>query len=177
MANIAKRNKVSSYYSYIQNSPNFVLIGFEKASHKKIEDIRKELRSVQKEDDKVELKVIKNSLLALALKKNKLDSLIPSDKYKGQTMLLTLGVGNWLSVLSLYYKKAKKEGEFSFKSGYLDGTYYSQEELIRLSELPSKEELVFLIIRSLKSSQHRIAFSLKYPMTRLVNVLKQVKTN
>jgi large subunit ribosomal protein L10 len=174
MPSLVKREKVSSYQSRLNNSPNFVLIGFEKTTHKKMEELRKGLKTLLKKDGKTKLNVIKNSIFSIALKKNKLDTMFPEDILKGQLALLNLA-GDWMEGLSVYHSYAKKEETLVFKGGILDGVYYGKEDLLKLAQLPSKSELVSMIIRSLKSSQTRLVFTLNYPMMRLVNVLKQTK--
>ena len=180
MANQQKKDYVSELYSRLEKNPHFVLIGFEKSSHQRLEEFRGKLREIYKDQsDMSELMVIKNSLFRVAFEKlqkadknlTKDDMKIVQDLAKGQTMLLLIP-GDWARTLKVVHTFAEEEEGMSFRAGRIEGIVYQESGLQSVAKLPGKEELVIKIINSLRSSQTRLVYGLQFNTIKLVNVLK-----
>jgi ribosomal protein L10 len=75
--------------------------------------------------------------------------------------------------LSSFYKFAQEEKTLFFKFGFLDGVLYSDKELIKISQLPSKSQLLAKIVGALKSPSFRLYYAFKFPAFRLVTVINE----
>ncbi len=180
MANQQKISYVSDLYAQLQKNPNFVLIGFEKTSHLRLEEFRVKLLELYKGQDQTsELMVIKNSLFKVALSKlqksdkqlSEEDTTMIQSLAKGQTMLLLIPE-DWVGALKEVSTFAKEEEGIVFRVGRIEGITYEATGLQTLAKLPSKEELVIKVINSLRSSQTRLVYGLQFNTMKLVNVLK-----
>jgi len=174
MASPKKIEKAKNLAKILTDKKNFSLIKFTNIPHQKLETLRKQLKEKQ-----AKLTVIKNTLFEKAVEN--LTHL--NDKFKQikekffplkeNSALLTFD-GDWTEALSSFYKFAKEEKTLSFKFGFLDGVVYSKEELIKISQLPSKSQLLAKIIAALKSPSFRLSYALKFPPFRLVTVISEL---
>jgi large subunit ribosomal protein L10 len=81
---------------------------------------------------------------------------------------------NLFGVLAL--KELRKEGiELDILKGYLWGQVFSKEEIEKILNLPSKEELILKILQNLKGQIYRLAYDLKFPLQKLALVLSSIK--
>jgi len=101
-----------------------------------------------------ELLVTKNTLLDIALGKGKL-----SDSLKGMNAVV-FAYQDPVSPLKALFAFQKKTEKLKIKQGYMDDRVLSETEVVELSKLPSKQELIAKLLMILKS-----------PGTGLVNVL------
>lgn len=159
---------VSSLLEDLKKSPNFVIVGFEDLPHLKFEELRRSLKNESS------LQVIKNSLLKVAVAKMKKTAVLKEELLKGKSAVLTLPT-DWTTGLSIFYKFSKGDGGLAFKIGMIDDKVYEKNELIKLAELPSREELAIKIIRSLRSPQTRFVYAMKFNMMKLIYILKNTK--
>jgi len=174
MPNQKKLKKKEELQKLVTDKKNFVLIKFERTSHKQLEELRKILRKKN-----TNLTVIKNTIFEKALKElinvnQSLKSI--KEKFlplKENSALLTFG-DDWVEGLSSFYKFAKDEKSLSFKFGFLDEIVYDSLNLLRLSTLPSKQELLAKIIGSLRSPSFRLVYNLKFSSMRLVTLISQI---
>lgn len=72
-------------------------------------------------------------------------------------------------------KIIKEKGiEIEVLKGYLEGRVLNQKEILELSELPSKEELISKLISYLKNPLYRLAFVLSFPLKKLALNLSSI---
>ena len=171
MPSNSKIQKVSDLIDKLNTAPNFVLIDFLTATHKKLEELRKKLREDKSNQDLISFSAVKNSLFKIAMKRSKKIDLIKDPAFKGQTAMLTLPK-DWSLGLKTVYAYIKNENILKFKFGQLDGNVYPEADLMKLAELPSKNELVAKLLMSLKTPQTRLVRSLNYNMSKLIYILK-----
>lgn len=175
MVSQKKLNEVERIVGVLEKSKNFSLIKFEKTTHQSLESLRRELRK-----NKASIKVVKNTILEKAI--NKLaqnDKIVLEFKkkffpQKNTSALLNLSE-DWNSPLAAFYKFTQTDKTIGFKCGVLDGILYSESELTRVAQLPSKNELVSKIIGSFKSPSYRLVRSLKFSMQKFVYILANVR--
>jgi large subunit ribosomal protein L10 len=177
MANTQKKQYVSDLMGQLQENPHLVVVGFDKTSHKRLEELRGKLQSSGEKAPS--FMVLKNSLFRLAFhtfnKKNKIVSDQSSqdlqDQVKGQAALMLIH-DDWLSALKTIKDFAKDEEGFDFRVGLIDGKVYEQSGLAQLASLPGREELVVKIIMALKSPQTKLVYGMKFNSMKLVNVVR-----
>lgn len=168
-----KQDQLQVVVDAIRKAPNFALVKFEKTTHKTLEALRKELRGADSQ-----VKVVKNTLLEKAI--NKLSGEHKHFKelhkqafpIKEKTALMTLG-SDWSKGLKAFHTFIQKETSVSFKSGYLEETVYNAGDMVKISTLPAREQLVAKVIGGMKSPMYSLAYSLKYNMQKFVYVLSE----
>ena len=132
-----------------------------------------ELREKFKEKN-VDYLVSKNTLTKLAIAKSGLDNNIFNDFLLGQ-----IGIAYANDDPTAPAKVIK---EFSESNDcleviglYFDGEIFNPEKFKELANLPSKEELLTNLVCGLNSPMLKTAYCLKASMTKIVNVLSNLK--
>lgn len=172
MVSVKKKLQVEKLSQILTESQNFALVKFGSISHNALENLRRELKK-----NATQLKIIKKSLFEksvnkLSLKESKLKELQKKVfPLRENSALLTLGE-NYFEGLNTFARFAKNETTLSFKFGFLDNKLYLKDDLNKLALLPSKEEILARITRSLKSPSTKLTFALKFPIYKISYILK-----
>jgi len=119
-------------------------------------ELRKEIKA-----EGAEISIAKNTLMKLALPKNG----EIKDRLKGQMMTL-FAYEDSITPLKKLVEFAEEYEAPSVKIGLFEGEITSADQIVQLSKLPSKEELIARIVRGIKS-----------PLTGIVNVLGGTQRN
>jgi len=173
MANAQKKDIVSKIINTLESNSNFVVVGFDKITHRALDDLRKDLK---KSD--ASINVVKNSLLEKAINKisqTKSEYRDIANKFlplNDQSALLTFAT-DWITGLKKYHEAIKGNEFLKFKFGHIDETIYDQLTLNKLATLPGIDVLMAKILGSFKSPMARATRSMKSPMQKLVYVLQQ----
>ncbi len=173
MANQAKQAQVTELKTIIGDYKNFVVIEYNKTTHKALEDLRRKLRKAN-----ASLKVLKNTLFEKTVEQMaEKDSALSSIKEKGMPLKgpsAMVGLSeDWSEGLKAYYDHAKKDESLTFKFGYVDGTAYDARNVEAIAKLPSKTELMAKVIGSMKTPMIKTVFSMKFSMQKFVTVLNE----
>lgn len=165
-----QKNKLETFFT---DYPNFTLIKFEKTTHQNLETLRKELKKVG-----ARIKVIKNTIFEKALSsaslKNKEIGTFSKKALPLKDNSALLGLPqNWSDGLNAFYRFIQKEKSLSFKLGILDKTVYLSEDLLKISNIPSREILMGKIIGSMKAPIANTVYAMKYNITKFVYILKE----
>lgn len=172
-----KKDLLQKIVDFINENSNFSLIKFEKTKHSTLEDLRKTLKK-----NNASFKVIKNSLLQKALNNlattNKIFNEFKKNclPLKDNTAILGLGK-NWSEAMKAFFDYSQKEKSLSFKVGILDNEVYTNEKLLVIAKLPSKNQLLGKLISSFKSPMNNVVYSMKFNMNKLVYILTQKSKN
>lgn len=102
-----------------------------------------------------EVLVTKNTLIDIAIGKGKL-----SESLEGMNAVV-FSNNDAVSAIKALFTFHKDEGKLVIKEGFMDEKVLSATEVENLSKLPSKPELISMLIRTLQA-----------PATGMVNVLK-----
>ena len=173
MASLKKQQTVDKIIKFFESYPNLTLLKFERTKHSTLEELRRSLKKSQ-----AKLKVVKNSIFAKALEKAAAKNpKIKDFSAKIKTLLSAntaiMGLSNdWSMGLNAFSKFSDKEKSLSFKAGILDGKIYLAEQMLAISKLPSKGELIAKIIGSLNAPISKTVYSIKFNTNKLVYVLK-----
>ena len=127
-----------------------------------------------KNDNKVEYKVTKNTLLKLAAEKNDLTGL---DKYLNKSTAIALSYDDPTSPAKVIKDFTKENDLPEVKGIVFEGEVLDGSEFKRFANVPSKEESLAKMIALLRSPLTKVAFALKSPMTSFGNVLNNLKEN
>jgi len=173
MANRQKKTIVEKLSGILSQHTHYVLVAFDGSSHRALEDLRKELKSVD-----ASFRVLKNSLFEKAV--NQLSQ--KKDNYKkmhdsyfpliDKTALLTFD-GEWMEGLKKYYETTKANELFTFKFGLFDDELHDPIGLTKLATLPGKNQIIAQMIGAIKNPMVRTTRAFTSPMQKLVLLLHQ----
>lgn len=114
--------------------------------------------------------VARNTLVSIALKNLGLDDI--AQRLKEENSYVVFNVEDTQNVLKVVSQMSKSNKNFSFKFGYLYGKFMNGDEIEKIAELPSKEELLAALINVLRAPVIRFLNDVNYPLRRLVFNLK-----
>lgn len=177
MVNTQKKSTVQSLEKTLLKNSNFVLIKFDKTTHKSLESLRKALKA-----ESATFSVIKNTLFEKAVN-NLISKSVQFKEVKKKYLplreasaLLTLEK-DWNKGLGVFHKFAESEKTLSFKFGILDNINYGGSALDTIAKLPGKDQLMAKIIGSMKSPTSRLVYASKYGVQKLVYILNTKSKN
>jgi len=173
MKNQKKLSQLSVVTDFLKKSDNFALFKFEKTKHITLEGLRRELRKSGST-----IKMVKNTIFTKSVNKlaaqKEYGELRPFQKIaknlRENTAVISLGK-DWSAGMNAFAKVAKTDKSISLKLGYLDKTPYDAVSMVKLSNLPSKAELMAKIIGSMKSPITQFVNNIKFPTQKFVMVL------
>lgn len=123
------------------------------------------LRNVCREKG-IKVRVVKNTLATIALKNAGIDSLELKE-----TNILAWGNDQLeLAKVIVKYAEADKTETFVVKSGHMEGIFVDRDKIVTLSKLPSREELIGMLL-SVWTSPARMF------VTGLDNLRKKLEEN
>ncbi len=129
-----KQAEVAALTERINGSIAGVLVDYRGINVADDTQLRKELREAG-----VEYTVLKNTLLKMAVDNAHLEGM---DAVLEGTTALATSTEDYVAAARILQKYADKHENFKLKSGYLDGEVISQERLVQLAKLPSREVLL-----------------------------------
>jgi len=147
-----KKEIVEKITQAIKDSKVTLVCDFKGLTVSEISELRNELRK-----EEAVMQVAKKTLIQLAFEKAKMKVNIKDTE--GQIAVIYGGTDETFSPKTAY-NYSKQHGSLKILKGILEEKELSQEEVISLAKLPSKDELLAKVVGSLKS-----------PMSGLVNVL------
>jgi large subunit ribosomal protein L10 len=135
-----------------------------------VEEITELRREFSKND--IEFKVAKNTLIKLAAANNKLDGL---NQYLNGSTAIAISYEDPASPARIL-KQFKKEHELPEVKGIVfDGDIIEGKEFKRIADLPTKDQLLAMLVSTLSSPMTKLALTLKSSMTDLSNTLSNLK--
>jgi len=149
----------------IDKSKLIIMTSYEKLSVSKLQELRSELRK-----NDVFYKVIKKTILKLA-KKDVDDKILES--FKGN---LSLAYSDDEVIAAKILAKFSKDNDgLKIHGAWLEGNFLSQEQVMELSKLLSKEETLAKLLGTIKNPITGFVNVLSGNMRGLVNVLNAIK--
>lgn len=130
-----------------------------------------ELRSNLYDDD-VDYMVCKNTLAKRAF--NELDINELDDYLKGPTAI-AFSYSDPVAPARIIVDFAEENEKISLKSGIVEGKHVENDKLEELAKLPSKEELLAMLLRAMKAPINGVVNVLNGNITKFVNVLNEIK--
>ena len=131
-----------------------------------IGELRRQLK-----DNQIEYKVLKNSLCKIALSDMKLSQI--EEIFIGPT---AIAFSNDPIISSKILVKFSKGNEaLKIKGGVFERKFITTDEVMVLSKLPSREELIAKVVGGIKSPLTGLVNVLSGPIRGLVLVLNQIK--
>jgi len=173
MVNTQKKEQVKKIADSINKNKNFVLVKYEAISTKTFDDLKNKLKKVNSSVTVVKNTLFEKTVNLLSKDNKKIDDLRSGFfPLKDPTAIVYLGE-NWSEPLKIFYEFAKDIKNLNFKLGILDKTIYDDKQLLKISRLPTKEQLIAKIIGSFKSPTQKLVYASKFNMNKFVYILKQ----
>lgn len=147
-----KELMIDEVLEMIKDSPYIFFVNFQKLPVSKVESLRRSLKKSASD-----LKVVKISILKLALKKRKLEPLC--ELAEGSSGV-TFGKNDPVKTSKILYDFSKADEGLTIRGGYVDGQVILANRVKELAMLPSREVLFAKLLATIKA-----------PLNRLVNVL------
>lgn len=147
-----KELMVDEVEELVKDSPYLFFVNFQKLPVSKVETLRKSLKSSASD-----LKVVKNSILKLALKKRKLE---PLCEFAEGSCAVTFGKNDPIKTSKILFDFSRAQEGLKIRGGYVDGQVLMADKIKELAMLPSREVLLAKLIGTMKA-----------PLNGLVNVL------
>ena len=172
-----KLEKVEQLYSYLKDASLFVIVAYQsKKPSLSVNQITKLRKALGEFEGK--MLVSKNTLMKIALEKLGITEL--SEYLKGPNAVI-LAYEKPIEVLKALFKFVKETEKETgvklpeVKVGFFEGTLYDAAKLEDLSKLPSKEELLGMLVGTMKAPITGIATSLSSIIRNFAIVINQVK--
>ncbi len=136
----------------------------------KVDDITK-LRKAFKAEG-VEYKVFKNTFVSKALESlGQYDKI--QDLLEGMTGIV-FAPENFVAAAKIIKKYSDEKGKLTFKGCYIDGEFYSKENLATIASMPTKPEIMSGIVGSIGAPASGIVGAINAVIRDLVNVIDQI---
>lgn len=163
---VQKKELVKNLAEKLKNSKATVFSDFQGLSVKNMTALRSELR-----EKGVDFQVLKKTLMSLALK----DAGIEMDvrKLEGQ-IAIAISKNDEVEAAKIIAKAAKGNENLKIVGGLLGKDALSKEEVMALSKLPSKEQLLGKLVATLNAPVSGFVNVLAGNLRGLVNVLKAI---
>ncbi len=161
-----KQQIVEEIKQKVQNAKSLVLVDYKGLNVKNDTEMRTKMREAD-----VEYKVLKNRLVKIAL--NQL-GYTDFDKDLEGTTAFAFANSDPTAAAKIIKESIAKYNKMKIKSGMIEGKPISQEEVIALAELPSKEVMVATVLGVLMSPITGLARVLSGTIGGLAIALKQI---
>ncbi|OHA76761.1 MAG: 50S ribosomal protein L10 [Candidatus Wildermuthbacteria bacterium RIFCSPLOWO2_12_FULL_40_9] len=163
-----KREIIKELGEKITKQKIVVFADFTGVKVKELSDLRKKIKK-----EEGELKVVKKTLARIAFQKSGLE--IDTKKLQGEIAFI-LGYKDQLGTAKILYQFSKSNPSFKILGGFLDGELKGSDNIIALAQLPTREELLSMLVGSIASPMSSFINVLQGNIKGLIQVLKQVKT-
>lgn len=169
----AKQKKIDlaiDLKSKLDKANAFFLVDYRGLTHKQLESLRKILKKVE-----AEFVVAKNRLFKIALKSWKSEV---ADKFEDalenpSAILFTYGDAiNAVKELAGFIKNTQLP---TIKLGVFEQKVASQDDFKKIATLPSRAELIALLVGRMKSPLYGLHYALNWNLQRLATVLGNIK--
>ena len=162
-----KQKDLEALTEQFRNAKAAMLVGFQKMSVAKDQELRNQLREAG-----VSYEVVKNTLARIASQGTELEQ--AAEHFKGVTAVV-LSTGDPIGLSKAISKFTKANPDiFTFKVGIVEGKVVALNEVEAIASLPSKEELISKVMFLINCQAQRLATVISAIPRNLAVVIKQV---
>lgn len=162
-----KKNIINDLESKIEKQKSIVFMDFTGVKVKELAKLRENLK-----ENGSEMKVAKKSLMEIALKNKKIE--LDSKKLDGEVAMV-FGYEDEIAPSKAVYQFSKENQKAKILGGFLENKFYEMADVIKLAELPSKEQLLGMLLGTLSAPATNLVGVLSGNMRKLVFALSQIK--
>ncbi len=158
-----KEAMVQGYLENAQKAQSIIMSDYRGLTHQELTQLRTQLR-----EKGARFQVVKNTLFKLALQQAGLP--VPEDLFTGPVGV-TYAFDDPVAAAKVVVDFAKETKILQVRGGLLGQQVMSTEEIESLAELPSREELLAMVVSSMQAPISGLVNVLAGPIRGLVNVL------
>ena len=148
-----KKEIIKDLEEKIEQQKTVVFIGFQGMKVKELAELREKVKAINGE-----IKVVKKTLAGLVFKKKEFGINV---KEMEKEVALVFGFKDPVSIIKLVYQTSIQKEKLKILAGLVEGEFLDKDKIIEIAKLPTKEELIASLIRTIYA-----------PVSGLVNVLK-----
>lgn len=152
----------------LKDNPYLFFVNYQKIPNSKTENLRHALKKSSSD-----FKVVKKSILKLALKKRSLDSLCDLAEGSSAIMFARKDPARTSKIL---YDFAKADENMIIRGGYIEGETLLAAGIKELAMLPSREVLLGMVVGGMKAPISGLANVLRGNIQKLVYVLNAISS-
>jgi len=168
MALQSKQEFVASLREELQAAPYVMVVNYEGTSVNSANQFRRGLDGVG-----AKLQVVKNTLVRRALDETELADLLPY--FSGMTGII-VGSDEPVTTAKAVRDALKGLKTIEVLGGYFDGDVLDAEGIKGVAELPSQEELLVMLLRTIQEPGRQVLGILQAPARDLLYLLKNYAT-
>ena len=162
-----KKKIVENLHDRFSRSKVVIVTDYKGLDVTAINDLRRKLRG-----EELEFKVVKNSLLIRASEKTDVELI--NETFKGPSAV-ALSYSDPVAPAKVLTKFAKEHDSLEIKAGVMDGKVLSVDDIVALSKLPSREELLGQVLSAMNGVATGFVRVLNAMPQNLLNVLTALK--
>ena len=147
-----KKEEVSKLAEQIKDAKLVLLTDYRGINVADVTALRTELRNLNSD-----YKVIKNNITKRALKENGIEGL--DEVLEGPTAVIMTNE-DYLEPTKAIYNFCKNNDYYKIKGGVVDGKVMTDEEIITLAKLPSRQDLLSMLAGGLLATISKFAIAL-----------------
>ncbi len=167
-----KEEIVQELADIFSNASLILFTDYRGLSVKQISDLRQEL--YKRYSDQARYRVSKNSLVRLALEKAGFDEENWNNEVVGTTAIMTVVKDDPIDALKIFANFAKANKLPELRGGYLEGRYFEASRVTELARLPTREELISMVVRGFAAPITGLAYSLNGVLTKFLYALNAI---
>lgn len=166
-----KAEFVEGLSARLSETPLVILADYRGISVPEVTEFREKIRETG-----AEYQVIKNTLLARAIAGTDKEGM--GEYLAGMTGVVLSGEDPIATAKSLreLTKTLQKEEKFVIKGGWFDGIALDAKSVEKVADLPSREELLSLLLRTIQEGPRQVLGVLQGPARDLLYLLKNYET-
>ena len=147
-----KKKVVEEIKGKLEKSKSVVLSDYQGLNVIETSELRKNFR-----DAGVEYKIYKNNLVKLAVKGTEFEAL--TEDLTGPNAI-AFGYDDPVVPAKVIKDFSKKNDKLTLKTGVIEGEYYGAEKMLKIAEIPSKDQLIVKLLGSIKSPVNNFVYLL-----------------
>ena len=161
-----KETLLAEYRQQVTESNGIVLADYTALTVAQMQNLRRKAR-----EQNGQIFVVKNTLLNVVLKENDLKT--PEGLLSGPTVVAFCHQDvPPLAKLFREFAKEMEEGRFVVKGGMMEGRFITPEEVSAIADLPSREELLAQVLRTINAPATQMAGVVASGVRQVLNVIK-----
>ncbi|MDX9800553.1 MAG: 50S ribosomal protein L10 [Spirochaetia bacterium] len=161
----AKEEAVADIKGKLETASDFIVTDYRGLTVEQITGLRRKMREFG-----AEYKVVKNRYAKIAFKTMGVDGLDPLLVGPTAVALVTGEAGPAAKALFDY----AKETPVQVKGGYIDGNLFDKTQLEAFSKLPTRIELISMLMGTMKAPVQNLVYVLNAPVQKLARTLQAV---
>jgi large subunit ribosomal protein L10 len=151
----------------IKGSEGLIIASYKGLTFNQMDNIRRAVKGGGNE-----FRVIKNTLLKKSLQSCNINAL---DPYLKESTALVVVRKDFAAVAKDIKKYSKDYANFAVKAGFLDGKALSKDDVLRIADLPSREQLLAQMLATMNAPVQNFVSVLANIPRSFLNVLNALK--